>query len=54
MRYAWGHGMAPAALREIVAHAFEPMIDQRQMMMLREVEASERHSLRERLAELAE
>ena len=46
--------MPPAMLREIVADAFEPMVDQRQMMMLREVEAAERDDLRERLAEFAE
>ena len=42
--------MAPATLREIVAAAFEPMLDQRQMAQIREVEASERHDLRARLA----
>ena len=46
--------MPPAMLREIVAGAFEPMVDQRQMMLLREVEAAERNDLRERLAEFAE
>ena len=46
--------MPPAILREIVAGAFEPMVDQRQMMLLREVEAAERNDLRERLAEFAE
>ena len=46
--------MAPATLREIVAAAFEPLVDQRQMMMLRQVEAAERHDLRERLAVFAE
>ena len=40
--------MPPATLRQIVASAFEPMVDQRQMMMMREIEASERHNLRER------
>ena len=40
--------MPPDALRRIVADAFEPMVDQREMMMMREVEASERHNLRER------
>ena len=45
--------MPPAILREIVAAAFEPMVDQRQMAMLREVEAAERHNLRERLAVFA-
>ena len=44
--------MPPAMLREIVADAFEPMVDQRQMRQLRAVEASEKHGLRERLAEL--
>ena len=42
--------MPPATLREIVADAFEPMVDQKQMAMMREIEASERHSLRERMA----
>ena len=42
--------MPPATLREIVAAAFEPMVDQRQMTMLREVERAERHDLRQRLA----
>ncbi len=46
--------MPPAMLREIVAGAFEPMVDQRQMMLLREVEAAERNDVRERLAEFAE
>ena len=46
--------MRPHALRRIVADAFEPMIDQKQMAMMREIEASERHDLREKLAVLAE
>ena len=46
--------MRPDTLRRIVADAFEPMIDQKQMAMTREIEASERHDLRERLAVLAE
>ena len=46
--------MRPDTLRRIVANAFEPMIDQHQMAMLREVEAAERHGLRERLAVFAE
>ena len=44
--------MPPDTLRRIVADAFEPMVDQRQMRQLRAVEASEKHGLRERLAEL--
>ena len=46
--------MPPAMLREIVADAFEPMVDQRQMILLREVEAAERNDLRERLPVLAD
>ena len=45
--------MSPDTLRRIVADAFEPMIDQKQMAMMREVEASERHGLRQRMADLA-
>ena len=46
--------MEPDVLRRIVADAFEPLVDQRQMALLREVEASERHDLRQRLAVFAE
>ena len=46
--------MRPDTLRRIVADAFEPMIDQKQMAMTREMEAAERHGLRERLAVFAE
>ena len=45
--------MRPDTLRQIVADAFEPMIDQKQMTMMRAIEASERHGLRQRWAELA-
>ena len=44
--------MPPDALRRIVADAFEPMVDQHQMRLLRQVEDAERNDLRERLAEL--
>ena len=46
--------MAPAVLRQIVADAFEPMIDRQALDRLRIVEASERHDLRQRLLVLAE
>ena len=46
--------MRPDTLRRIVADAFEPMVDQRKMAQLRQIEAAERHDLRERLAVLAE
>ena len=47
--------MAPATLREIVAHAFEPsraLIDHKQMAQTRLIEQAERHSLRARLLAL--
>ena len=45
--------MRPADLRQIVADAFEPMLDRRRLDLLRTVEAAERVDLRERLAAMA-
>ena len=44
--------MDPATLRQIVADAFEPMIDRKALEQLRAVEAAERYGLRARLLEL--
>ena len=41
--------MRPDAMRQIVADAFEPMINRKALDQLRTIEASERHGLRERM-----
>ena len=41
--------LRPDTMRQIVADAFEPMIDRKDLELLRAVEASERNGLRERM-----
>ena len=44
--------MRPDTMRQIVADAFEPMIDRQALEQLRAIEAAERHGLRQRMLEL--
>ena len=41
--------LRPDTMRQIVADAFEPMIDRKALEQLRAVEAAERYGLRERM-----
>ena len=44
--------LRPTALRQIVADAFEPMIDREALERLRTIEAAERYGLRQRMLQL--
>ena len=44
--------MRPDTLRQIVADAFEPMIDRQALERLRTIEGAERHGLKQRMLEL--